>query len=102
MIEHMHHSKQPHDSSKPLISVLLPVYNGEDYLEEAIQSVLDQTDADFELIIINDGSRDGSAAVIDKFNDARIRTFHQENQGLAATLNRAISLAGTGFRNCFT
>jgi glycosyltransferase involved in cell wall biosynthesis len=80
-------------SEHPLVSVLLPVYNGEDYLEDAIQSVLTQTYANFECIIINDGSKDGSVAIINKYNDARIRVYHQENQGLAATLNRAISLA---------
>jgi glycosyltransferase involved in cell wall biosynthesis len=77
----------------PIVSVLLPVYNGKDYLDAAVQSILDQTYADFECIIINDGSRDRSTAIINKYNDARIRVYHQENQGLAATLNRAISLA---------
>lgn len=78
---------------QPLISVILPVYNGLPYLEEAIKSVLSQSCRDFELIIINDGSRDDSAAVIERIIDRRIRFYQQENRGLAATLNRAISLA---------
>ena len=77
----------------PTLSVILPVYNGLPYLEEAINSVLNQSFKDFELIIINDGSTDGSVAVIEKFNDFQIRFLQQENQGLAATLNRAIALS---------
>jgi glycosyltransferase involved in cell wall biosynthesis len=77
----------------PKISVILPVYNGQDYLAEAIESVLSQSFRDFELIIINDGSTDSSPEIIGKFDDPRIRFFQQSNQGLAATLNRAISLA---------
>lgn len=74
----------------PKISVILPVYNGLHYLEEAINSVLGQSFKDFELIIINDGSTDGSERVIEKFDDPRIRYFKQENHGLPATLNIAI------------
>ncbi len=77
----------------PAISVLLPVYNGSRYLREALNSILQQTCADFELIIINDGSKDDSADIIASFEDPRIRYFEQENIGLAATLNRAISLS---------
>jgi glycosyltransferase involved in cell wall biosynthesis len=78
----------------PLVSVILPVYNGGPYLEEAIQCILTQTYKNVELIIINDGSTDNSVQIIDKFsNDARIRVFNQTNQGLAATLNRGIGLS---------
>ena len=77
----------------PRVSVILPIYNGEPYLAEAIDCILKQTFADFELIIINDGSKDGSAACIAQFSDPRIRYFEQPNAGLAATLNRGISLA---------
>lgn len=79
--------------NKPLISVLLPVYNGAAYLQEAIQSILNQTLTDFELIIINDGSKDNSGLIIEKFQDSRIRYYSQSNIGLSATLNRAIDLA---------
>lgn len=77
----------------PCVSVILPVYNGLPYLERAIESVLSQSFGNFELLIIDDGSTDESAAVIAQFDDPRIRFFQQANRGLAATLNRAISLA---------
>ncbi|HUL01149.1 MAG TPA: glycosyltransferase family A protein [Nitrospirota bacterium] len=77
----------------PLVSVLLPVYNGATYLAEAIDSILNQTWQDFELIILNDGSKDKSADIILGYDDPRIRYFEHENRGLAATLNRGIGLA---------
>ncbi len=77
----------------PKVSVILPVYNGQDYLAEAIDSVLSQSFGDFELIIINDGSTDSSAEIFENLDDPRIRFFQQTNKGLPATLNRAISLA---------
>lgn len=80
-------------SDQPLVSVLLPVYNGAEFLEGGIESILSQSYRNIELIIINDGSRDDSANVIRKFHDPRIRAYHQENQGLAVSLNRAIGLS---------
>lgn len=77
----------------PRVSVLLPVYNGGPYLRAAVDSVLAQTFADFELIAIDDGSTDGSGAVLDAIRDPRLRVVHQENAGLALTLNRAIALS---------
>ena len=79
-------------NSLPLVSVIFPVYNGAAYLREAIESILAQTYSNFELIIINDGSKDDSAMIIEQFRDPRIRFYSQVNQGLAATLNRAIGL----------
>lgn len=75
------------------ISVILPVYNAENYLFEAIESVLNQTFVDFELIIINDGSKDSSLDIINSFKDQRIFLVDQHNKGLAATLNHGLSLA---------
>ena len=75
----------------PKVSVVIPAYNHEKYVGEAIQSVLDQTFQDFELIIINDGSTDNTEAEILKFKDERIRYYSQENRGLSATLNRGSS-----------
>lgn len=75
------------------VSVVLPVYNGEKYLREAITSILDQTFSDFELIIINDGSKDRSSDRIGEFKDPRIVYVEQENAGLASTLNRGIAMA---------
>jgi glycosyltransferase involved in cell wall biosynthesis len=81
------------ESRKPLVSIVLPVYNGKEYLREAIDSMLNQTFTDFELIIINDGSSDESANIIAAYSDPRIYSVQQDNQGLAATLNRGIALA---------
>ena len=79
--------------SSPLVSVLLPVYNGERYLQAAIQSILNQSFTDFELIVINDGSTDGTAKIVDSIQDKRVKVLHQANMGLPITLNRAIRLA---------
>jgi glycosyltransferase involved in cell wall biosynthesis len=80
-------------TSQPLVSVILPVYNGSYYLREAIECMLGQTDTDFELIIIDDGSKDDSANIVSAYADPRIRFYSQQNRGLAATLNRGISVA---------
>jgi glycosyltransferase involved in cell wall biosynthesis len=73
----------------------MSVYNGRPHLEEAVKSILDQTFSDFEFIIINDGSTDGSEEVLEKFagRDERIRLAHQQNQGLIASLNRGLDMA---------
>jgi glycosyltransferase involved in cell wall biosynthesis len=75
------------------ISVILPVYNGSLFLREAIDSILAQTYANFELIIFNDGSKDNSASIVKSYSDTRIRFYQQENQGLAVTLNNCISVS---------
>jgi glycosyltransferase involved in cell wall biosynthesis len=77
----------------PRVSVLLPVYNGAADLPRALESVLGQTFPDFEVIAINDGSRDNSAELLNSITDSRVRVIHQDNMGLAATLNRGLSLA---------
>jgi glycosyltransferase involved in cell wall biosynthesis len=81
--------------SVPALTVLLPVYNGERFLPEAIESILGQSFSDFEFIVINDGSRDRSGDIISRYakRDRRIRVFEQDNRGLVATLNRGIELA---------
>ncbi len=78
----------------PLISVILPVHNGEKYLREAIDSVLAQTYTNFELLLINDGSTDKSKEIILSYNDPRIRYVENEkNLRLIATLNKGIALS---------
>ncbi len=77
----------------PSVSVILPVYNGVEYLSESIESILGQTFSDFELIIIDDGSTDNPSAIIESFCDHRIRLYAHENEGLAWTLNRGVALA---------
>ncbi len=78
----------------PKVTVLMPVYNGGKYLREAIDSILDQTFRDFELLIINDGSTDDSCEIVESYGDNRIRLVSNPgNIGLIATLNRGIELA---------
>ena len=79
----------------PRVSFLMAVYDGETYLDEAIQSVLNQTFPDFEFIVINDGSTDGTAKIIERYRreDGRIRAYEQPNCGLVVALNRGLELA---------
>lgn len=77
----------------PLVTVLMPVYNAERYIRESVGSVLKQSFTDFELLIINDGSTDRTADIILSFDDPRIVLINQENQGIAPTLNKGLSLA---------
>jgi glycosyltransferase involved in cell wall biosynthesis len=77
----------------PKISIILPVYNGATWISAAISCVLEQTFTCFELIIIDDGSKDESWAKISEFQDPRIRAIRQYNKGLASTLNIGIGLA---------
>jgi Glycosyl transferase family 2 len=75
------------------VSVILPVFNCKTYVGEAIESILNQKFQDFEFLIIDDGSTDGTPGVLAKYTDPRIRHYRHENRGLAATLNIGISLA---------
>ncbi|QDU34453.1 Putative glycosyltransferase EpsE [Poriferisphaera corsica] len=79
----------------PLISVLMPVYNAQDYLTEAIESILNQTSSDFELICINDGSTDDSLSILNGYQkcDPRIIVLSQENQGVVGSRNNALTHA---------
>lgn len=79
----------------PQISIVVPVYNVEKYLERCIDSILAQTFTDFELLLINDGSKDTSGLICDKYaeKDSRIRVFHKENEGVSRTRNFGISNA---------
>lgn len=78
----------------PVVSVLLPVYNSGDFLTAAIRSVLEQSYSDFELLIINDGSTDGSEDIIRSFSDPRIICLKNDvNKGLIFSLNHGIEMA---------
>src|SRR5919106_3261019 len=81
--------------STPKVSVVMPAYNAAVYLDEAVTSILNQTFREFEFIIINDGSTDDTASILDKYekSDTRISVYHQENQGMIAALNRGCRLA---------
>lgn len=76
------------------VSVIMPLYNAEKFVGKAIESVLEQTYKDFELIIINDGSTDNSWSIVQEYNDKRICLINNsENLGIAATRNRGIEIA---------
>ena len=79
----------------PAVSVLMPVYNAQRYLAAAVESVLGQTFADFELIAVDDGSVDGSAAILARYAaaDPRMRIISRPNAGLVASLNEALAIA---------
>lgn len=78
----------------PTVSVLMPVYNGAKYLHEAVKSILDQTYADFEFLIVNDGSTDDSEKIILSFKDPRIVIIKNEiNIGLINSLNKGLTIA---------
>lgn len=79
----------------PEVSVIVPVYNVEAYLEKCVNSIMKQSAADFELILVDDGSTDKSGGICDslKENDSRIRVIHQENSGLGAARNMGIENA---------
>lgn len=82
------------DKYKDLISVIMPVYNGEKYLRDAIDSILRQTYPNFELIIVDDGSTDQSAHIVYSYKDDRIVYLKNEtNLGIAETLNKGIRIA---------
>ena len=78
-----------------LISVVIPVYNTEKYLEQCIESVINQTYLNLEIILIDDGSTDNSGQICEEYAkmDSRIRVIHQENGGMIQAVNRGISLA---------
>lgn len=79
---------------RPRVSVLMSVYNGERYLAEAVESILNQTFTDFEFIIVDDGSTDGTCVCLDAFRDQRIvRLRNETNIGLRRSLNKGLKLA---------
>jgi glycosyltransferase involved in cell wall biosynthesis len=77
----------------PLISVIIPVYNGEKTIQETIESVLNQTFTDLELIVINDGSQDATLEIIERIQDPRLKVFSYTNAGQAASRNQGLSHA---------
>lgn len=86
-------------SSRPLASIVIPAFNAEAFLSETIQSVLSQTYSPLEIIVVDDGSTDGTPSLVEEYSDA-VTYFRQENQGVAAARNRGLSLA-KGSYICF-
>jgi len=81
----------------PEVSVIMPVYNGEKFLAQAIESVLNQNYQDLELVCVNDGSTDRSQEIIDSFFDPRLKSIVQENAGLPAARNIGIKASSGSF-----
>jgi glycosyltransferase involved in cell wall biosynthesis len=77
----------------PQISVLMSAYNDEFFIKDAVQSILDQTFEDFEFIIINDGSTDGTTEYLNSLTDPRLKIIHQANCGLTQSLQKGLKLA---------
>ena len=75
--------------NQPLVSIVIPVFNGEDFLDEAIKSAINQTYRNIEILVINDGSTDGTEKIANKY-EKQIRYFYKENGGVASALNLAI------------
>ena len=83
------------ECSKPLVSIIVPVYQVKDYIGECVESLLRQTYTNLEILLVDDGSTDGSGAICDEYarRDNRIRVIHQENQGLSAARNTGLDRA---------
>ncbi|MEZ5406640.1 MAG: glycosyltransferase family A protein [Acidimicrobiales bacterium] len=81
------------DPARPRLTVVMTVYNGLPYLQDAVESVLDQTYRGFRLIVVDDGSTDGSGQYLDGITDPRLVVVHQANQGQHKAANRGIALA---------
>lgn len=94
--------KQPKLMQNPFISVIVPVYNAEKFLDKCVTSLLSQTINDFELLLVNDGSKDSSGQLCESFKslDARIRVFHKSNGGVSSARNLGIKNAKGEFL-CF-
>lgn len=82
-------------SMKPLVSIVIPVYNGEKYVDACMESMLKQSYENIEIIVVNDGSKDSSGALCDKYAlaDCRVKVVHQENKGLSGARNAGIAQA---------
>jgi glycosyltransferase involved in cell wall biosynthesis len=80
-------------NNNPKVSVIMSVYNGGRYIYESVSSILHQSYSDFEFIIIDDGSTDNTNIYLESINDSRLNIIHQDNKGLTASLNKAISVS---------
>ena len=91
--------------AKPRVSVIVPVYNTEKYLKRCLDSILNQTLSDIEIIIVDDGSKEACALLCDQFAklDSRIKVVHKQNAGLGFARNTGLSEANgeyVGFVRC--
>jgi len=81
------------DMDAKLVSIIMPAYNGEKFVEQAIESVIAQTYSKWELVVVDDGSEDRTASILSAFKDSRIKYFYQENKGQASALNHGLDVA---------
>lgn len=81
--------------ASPTISIIVPVYNTKQYLGNCINSILSQTYTDFELLLVDDGSPDGSGDICDEYaaKDERVKVFHKENGGVSSARNLGLDNA---------
>ncbi|MCA9401664.1 MAG: glycosyltransferase [Candidatus Omnitrophica bacterium] len=86
-------SRRTNMPSDPFFSIIIPTYNRREYLRTAVASVLQQTDPRYELIIVDDGSTDGTDQIMSTFSDERTRYLHQENHGVAHARNQGLKIA---------
>ena len=86
-------------NEKPLVSIIIPVYNAEIYLEKCLNSVVEQTLKDIEIILVNDGSSDNSKEICEKYkyNDKRVVLIDKDNSGVSDTRNRGIKVANADY-----
>ncbi len=77
----------------PKVSIVTSVHNGEAFLEQCVHSILDQTFRDFEFIVLNNGSTDGTAQILNQLRDPRLRIIHQENLGVTRSLDKGVRMA---------
>ncbi len=82
-------------NATPLISVIVPVYNAEDYLRYCVDSILQQSYTNLEVILVDDGAKDSSPAICDEYatQDSRVTVIHQENGGIAKAQNTGLDAA---------
>jgi len=95
MSSHLHQPPVPFDASPPRVSIVMPIYNGQRYLAQAIDSMLTQTFAVFELVVVNDGSTDRTEDIVSAIaaSDKRVRLISQQNTGIVGALNRGLDEA---------
>ena len=79
----------------PVFSIIVPVYNAEHFIKTCLDSLLEQTYPEFELLLIDDGSTDRSGKICDEYagRDSRIQVFHEKNKGVSASRNKGLQMA---------
>ena len=82
------------NSYDPIVSIVVPAYNAEDYIRKCVDSILAQSNQSLEVIVVDDGSTDSTLAELKAYsNDSRVRVIHQENQGVSSARNKALAVA---------